>query len=474
MDDSNGQAPTTPAENQGNKSKAHKGLYFYTNEPVDPYLERIMQKQEQLRQQKQVSAGLYRWKIHPRKMRDGGEFLNDLANQVRVLVQDEPDSFLIIRFSDSKAHYYGQIAACMDQLVELSGHCPFGTTWRILVIFPHHNTAWPNLERANNYYQYDVLYHKIMKKHGIAVTLGGLVNFTNSTMKDTIRFERQLHNDLIRDIDQRIWPGFVSKQGFKDNNGNITVVGYSKTVHLGNVDLGQGEANGVPGKRRIDSAEGKAHGEGQAKKPAPEDEARKTKSGKKGVCSKCSQRGHYFRNCPARKPKAPAAKGEEAPPPEPEGSEAMGENLENCDMGKSGEAGGDPPCNPLDDPEQMEEGDESPTTKMAIPAGQCKECLGVHAADFCGRAVLTETILSVSPDMPVEATKLGETKGVSYQDPPIRGVIALEAITDSEGDEPPGLGFATGLGDLGYGNSDPDPPPTVVDYEDSSSEMTQR
>merc|ERR1712020_760936 len=130
----------------------------------------------------------------------------------------------------------------------------------------------------------------------------------------------------------------------------------------------------------------------------------------------------------------------------------MGENLENCDMGKSGEAGGDPPCNPLDDPEQMEEGDESPTTKMAIPAGRCKECLGVHATDFCGRAVLTETILSVPPDMPVEATKLGEIKVASYQDPPVRGVISLEAITDSEGDETPSLGFTTDLGGLGHGN----------------------
>ena len=470
MEESQGQVPTAPPENQGKKPKAHKGMYWYTEEPVDPYLERVMQKQEQLRQQKQVSTGLYRWKIHPRKMRDGGEFLNDLANQVRVLVQDEPDSFLIIRFSDSKAHYYGQIAACMDQLVELSGHCPFDTTWRILVIFPHHNTAWPNLERANNYYQYDVLYHKIMKKHGIAVTLGGLVNFTNSTMKDTIRFERQLHNDLIRDIDQRIWPGFVSKQGFKDNNGNITVVGYSKTVHLGNVDLGQGEANGVPGKRRIDSAEGQAHGEGQAKKPAPEDEARKTKSGKKGVCSKCSQRGHYFRNCPARKPKAPEAEGEGESHPEPEGSGTTDKNLDNRDMEKSGE----PPGDSLDEPEQMEEGDGFPPTKMTISAGPCEECQGVHAQGFCGQAVLTETILSVSTDMPVGTTELGEIKAGQYQDPPIRGVISLEVMTDSEGDETPSLGFAPDLGELGHGKSELDPPPTVVDYVDCSAEMTQR
>ena len=454
------------------ESKAHKGLYWYTKESADPYLERVMQKQEQLRQQKQVSTDLYKWKIHPRKMRDGGEFLNDLANQVRVLVQDEPDSFLIIRFSDSEAHYYGPIAACMDQLIKLSSHCPFNTTWRILVIFPHHNTAWPNLERANDYYHHDVLYHRIMKKHGIAVTLGGLVNFTNSTMKDTIRFERQIHNELIREINQRIWPGFASKQGSKDSNENLTV--YVKKVHLGNVDLGQGEADGIPGKRRIDAAEEQAHGEGRAKKPAPEVEARKPKSGKKGVCSKCSQRGHYFRNCPARKPKAGEAEGKGEPHPEPEGSEIADKKPQGDNMEASGETEGELLCDPLDEPEQMEEGDESPTTKTPIPAGPRKDCNGVHAPEFCGQAVLTEAILSVSTDMPLGTTELGEVKVVSYQNPPIRGVISLGAITDSEGDEPPSLGFATDLGGLGHGNSELDPPPTMVDYVNGSSEMTQR
>ena len=466
MEDPNGQAPMAPAENQGNRSKAHKGLYFYTNESVDPYLERIMQKQEQLRQQKQVSAGLYKWKIHPRKMRDGGEFLNDLANQVRILVQDEPDSFLIIRFSDSKAHYYGPIAACMDQLAELSSHCPFNTTWRILVIFPHHNIAWPNLERANNYYQHDVLYHKIMRKHGIAVTLGGLVNFTNSTMKDTIRFERQLHNDLIRDIDQRIWPGFVSKQGFKDHNGNTTVAGYARKVHLGNVDLGQGEANGVPGKRRIDSAEGQAHGEGQAKKPAPEDEARKTKGGKKGVCSKCGQRGHYFRNCPARKPKAPEAEGDgEA---QPEGSEANGPKPDSRDVEKPGGVVDATSGDDLEEPELMEEGEDPPLTKPTVTRSPCLECGGVHAHGKCVWSQPTDTRFSAT------LNECGELHVESYQDPPVRGVITLEVATDSEGDESPSAVVASGIGGAEPDKPGLEPPPVSVEYVDDNAIMTNR
>ena len=154
MEESQGQIQAVPVVN-----KAHRGLYWYTAEMVDAYLEYLMLRQEQLRQQKQPLTGICKWKIHPRKMRDGGEFLNDLVNQIRVLVQDEPESHLVVRFSDSKKHYFGPIAACMDQLIHLSSHCPTNTNRRILVIFPHHNEAWPNHDTANAWsYALSVVY----------------------------------------------------------------------------------------------------------------------------------------------------------------------------------------------------------------------------------------------------------------------------------------------------------------------------
>ena len=447
MEESQGQIQAVPVVN-----KAHRGLYWYTAEAVDAYLEHLMLRQEQLRQQKQPLTGICKWKIHPRKMRDGGEFLNDLVNQIRVLVQDEPESHLVVRFSDSKKHYFGPIAACMDQLIHLSSHCPTNTNRRILVIFPHHNEAWPNHDTANAYYENDAHYHKIMEPYGIAVTMGGLANFTNFTLKDTIRWERKLHNYLLRDINQRIWPGFVSK---RDNEG---ATGSTKP-YLANVNLGQGEINGAQGKRRIDSAEDQAHGE--AKKPAPEYDARKP-----GKCSKCGQRGHYFRNCPARKPKASEAEGDgEA---QPKGSEADGPKPESRETEKSGGAVEATSGDNLEEPEQMEEGEEPPLTKLAVTNSPCQECGGVHVHGKCVWSSPTETL------PPTTLNECGELHVESYMDPPVRGVITLEVATDSEGDESLNPVVASGIGEVEPGKPRLEPPPVSVEYVNDSTIMTDR